>query len=37
MSPESPFQNFDESHHYRDPKFRNFGESQIKMMSPGLV
>ena len=35
MSPEDISENFDEAHHF--VKSENFGESQLKMASPGLI
>jgi hypothetical protein len=37
MSPEDIFENFGESHHCKKLKFENFGESQLKMVSAGLM
>ena len=37
MSPEDIILNFVESHHCKNLKFENFGESQLKMVSPGLI
>ena len=30
-------ENFGESHHCKNKKFENFGEFQLKMVSPGLI
>ena len=35
MSPDDIFENFGESHHCKN--FENFGESQMKIMSPAWV
>jgi len=37
MSPEDISENLGESHHCINLKFENFGESQLKMVSPGLI
>jgi len=37
MSPEDISENFSESHFCNNLKFENFGESQLKMVSPGLI
>jgi hypothetical protein len=37
MSLEDISENFGESHHFKNLIFENFGESQMKMMSSGLV
>jgi hypothetical protein len=37
MSPEDISEHFGESHHFKNLKFENFGQSQLKMMSPGLI
>ena len=37
MSPEDISENFSASHHCKNLKFVNFDESQLKMMSPGLI
>jgi len=37
MSPEDTSKNFDEFHHRKDLKFENFVQSQLKMVSLGLV
>jgi hypothetical protein len=37
MSPEDISENFGDSHYYKNLKFENFDESQLKMVSPGLV
>jgi len=37
MSPEDISKNFGESYHCKNWKFENFDESQLYMVSPGLV
>jgi len=37
MNPEDISEYFGESHHCKNLKFDNFGESQLKMVSSGLV
>jgi len=37
MSQEDIAENFGESHHYKNLIFENFGESQLKMVIPGVV
>ena len=37
MSPEDISENFGESHQCKNLKFENFGESQLKMVSRGLI
>jgi hypothetical protein len=37
MSQEDIYENFGVSHHCKNLNFKNFGKSQLKMMSPGLV
>jgi len=37
MSPKDISKNFDESHHCKNWKFENVDESQLKMVSPGLI
>jgi len=37
MSPEDISENFGESHHCKNQKFENIGESKLKIVSPGLV
>ena len=35
--PEDVSENFGVSHHRKNLKFENFGESQLKLASPGLI
>ena len=37
MSQEDISENFDDFHHCKNLKFENFGESKLKMVSPGLI
>ena len=37
MSPEDISENFGESKYCKNLKFENFGKTQLKMVSPGLI
>ena len=37
MSTEDISENFSEFHHSKNIKFYNFGESEMKIVSPGLI
>jgi hypothetical protein len=37
MSPEAISENFGESHHCKNKKFENIGESELKIVSPGIA
>lgn len=37
MNPEDTSENFCEFHHCKNKKFENFGKSQLKIVSPGLI